>query len=100
MATAPSARDAPGNVIACVALVARAVNRCLFLTTLTLLSCAASRPPVGRPPAAAAHAHPPHSQSTPAEDEWAALSWEERHNTMTWSVLPAMMPVFKKSLRH
>jgi hypothetical protein len=25
------------------------------------------------------------------------LSWEERHDLMTWSVLPSMMPVFQQT---
>ena len=31
------------------------------------------------------------------KDEWAPLSWEERHDVMTWSLLPAMMPVIQRT---
>jgi len=33
----------------------------------------------------------------PASDDWAPLSWEERHDLMTWSLLPAMMPVIQRT---
>jgi hypothetical protein len=38
-----------------------------------------------------------HEPAAPGSDEWAPLSWEERHDVMTWSLLPAMMPVIQRT---
>ncbi len=72
------------------------MHRPFFLIPLALLSsCSAARPPAARAEPLAAQATPP--SANPTEDEWAPLTWEERHDTMTWSLLPAMMPVFQKT---
>lgn len=39
----------------------------------------------------------PLASSSPArEDRWAALTWEQRHDVMTWMVLPNMGRAFQK----
>jgi hypothetical protein len=32
----------------------------------------------------------------PPVDEWAAMTWEDRHDTMTWAVLPVMARAFQR----
>lgn len=32
----------------------------------------------------------------PAEPEWRSESWEDKHDTMTWSVLPTMARLFQR----
>ncbi len=71
------------------------MNRHLFLIAVTLLACSASRPPANQSKPLAAPAAAP--SANPNQDEWAPLTWEERHDTMTWSLLPSMMPVFQKT---
>jgi hypothetical protein len=50
---------------------------------LALLAAACAGGPAPVPPKLAAAA-------PRADDEWTAMSWEDRHDTMTWLVLPAM----------
>jgi hypothetical protein len=51
-----------------------------------LSGCGAPRP--------ASHSPPPASAS--ADDEWAGSSWEDRHDTMTFLVLPSMARLFQR----
>ena len=71
------------------------MNRALFLIVLPLLSCRAARPPASQPHPLAARAT--QLSANPNQDEWAPLTWEERHDTMTWSLLPSMMPIFQRT---
>jgi hypothetical protein len=52
--------------------------------------CAAPRPLAATAPARAP------SATQASEDEWTPLSWEDRHDLMTWAVLPNMGRVFWK----
>ena len=61
------------------------------------VSCGAARAPAGATHAQATAAASAHGPAAPGTDEWAALSWEERHDVMTWSLLPAMMPVMQRT---
>ena len=72
----------------------------LQLLALAMTACGAPRAPAAAGPA------PTNAAATGARgattrqrepDEWAPLSWEERHDLMTWSLLPAMMPVIKQT---
>jgi len=59
-------------------------------------ACGATQAPASTtraPVTPASSAHGP----APSNDEWASLSWEERHDVMTWSLLPAMMPVMQRT---
>lgn len=62
------------------------MTRAAFLVAcLALGGCAA--------PAAARVVTPP---ATPERDEWTRATWEERHDTMTWLVLPNMARKFQE----
>ena len=63
-----------------------------MLTLLALIApaCAARAPAPTRSAAT-------HARAASAPDEWAPRSWEERHDLMTWSLLPVMMPVMERT---
>jgi len=71
-----------------------------MLTLLALAmtaSCSAQRGPVAAARPAPARARAADERVASTSDEWAPLSWEERHDVMTWSLLPAMMPVIQRT---
>src|SRR5689334_5510980 len=55
-----------------------------------LAACARPRAPE---PAAASAPSAPMAQ---AQDEWTPLTWEERHDVMTFAVLPTMARLFQR----
>ncbi len=63
----------------------------LTLATLAMTAGCGAAPPVR------AATTPAQATPAPVNDDWAPLSWEERHDLMTWSVLPAMMPVIQRT---
>jgi hypothetical protein len=44
-------------------------------------------------------AHPAATPSSPPHDEWRPLTWEERHDAMTFRVLPNMARLFQEFQR-
>ncbi len=54
---------------------------------ILVLGVGSCQPPAAASPRAASHA--------PAKDEWATDSWEDRHDTMTFLVLPNMARTFQ-----
>jgi hypothetical protein len=76
----------------------------LRLLALAMTACGPPREPAAVAPAptnaatkSARGVTTREDQRQPEPDEWAPLSWEERHDLMTWSLLPAMMPVMKQT---
>jgi hypothetical protein len=61
----------------------RSVALPLVICAVLLASC--TKPPVSPPPA----------KTIAPDDEWKDTTWEERHDLMTWSVLPAMARSFQ-----
>jgi hypothetical protein len=64
---------------------------CSLVVVLAGAGCAARATPAIRAGAPAA--------SRPTEDEWSPLTWEERHDTMTFTVLPNMARLFQRFAR-
>ena len=54
-----------------------------LLCAFVVVACGASPTPNG-------------NVSPPKQDEWAGLSWEERHDVMTFAVLPNMARTFQR----
>jgi hypothetical protein len=46
--------------------------------------------------AVAAACHAPAPVASPTRDGWSAMSWEDRHDTMTFAVLPNMARTFQR----
>jgi hypothetical protein len=44
----------------------------------------------------AACAHAPAKAPEPRSDGWRSMTWEDRHDTMTWVVLPSMARTFQE----
>jgi hypothetical protein len=55
---------------------------------LALSACSPARPGTAPAPSSPATAR--------TGDDWSSMSWEDRHDLMTWTVLPNMSPVFQK----
>jgi hypothetical protein len=62
----------------------------LLAAATLLLACAAPRTSAGASDRAAA------AQGSHADPTWSALSWEERHDVMTFAVLPNMSRLFQR----
>jgi cytochrome c553 len=60
-----------------------------------LVACAEATPNATIAPATAAPAPAPET-AAPVEDRWASLDWEERHDVMTFTVLPNMARAFQR----
>jgi hypothetical protein len=63
----------------------RARGGIIALAASVLVACGVRARSAAEPPAPAAVA-----------DEWTALTWEERHDVMTWTVLPTMGRMFQR----
>jgi hypothetical protein len=61
------------------------VSRSALFLLATLAACGRLPPSQSKAPA---------SPAARSEDEWSKTSWEDRHDTMTWLVLPSMARLF------
>ncbi len=55
---------------------------------LVLLACGGASAPA------------PRTTTAPRPDRWSRLSWDDRHDLMTFLVLPNMAPLFQREQRH
>src|SRR5205085_12045310 len=79
-----AAKERPGPSLAHVTISAAAI-----LPALALGGCGAPTRPL-------AAERPAIDAAAASSDEWASASWEQRHDTMTWLVLPNLARKFQE----
>jgi len=65
-----------------------------LVSSVCVVACSAPAPVRAPTPTSASHAAAANNDNAAPEDEWSQLSWEDRHDVMTWAVEPNMGRVF------